>query len=54
MLEAGYTIVRLIQRFPGIGLPGDEPHVPVGEEKQSVTIVVASADGCRVNLGSNI
>jgi hypothetical protein len=50
MLEAGYTITRIIQRFPRVELPPDEPHLAVGQERQALTLVVASADGCRVKL----
>lgn len=50
LLEAGYTVARLVQRFPFINVPADDPHVEVGEEKQVLTLVVASGDGCRVQM----
>jgi hypothetical protein len=53
ILEAGYTIVRILQRFPYLVLPKDEPHVPIGKEKQILTLVIASVDGCRVKLERN-
>jgi cytochrome P450 len=50
LLEAGYTVARLVQRFPFISVPAGEPVVEVGKEKQVLTLVVASGDGCRVHL----
>lgn len=50
LLEAGYTVARLVQRFPFINVPPCDPDVEVGKEKQLLTLVVASADGCRVQL----
>lgn len=50
LLEAGYTVARLIQRFPFINVPAGDPHVDVGKEKQALTLVVASGDGCRVQM----
>lgn len=46
MLEAGYTIVRMLQRFPVMHLPEGEHVEEVG--KETLTLVVASGDGCRV------
>ena len=51
MLEASYTIVRLIQAFPRIELPPLEPNPRLGREKQTLTLVVSSAEGCYVKLG---
>ncbi|KAH8821917.1 cytochrome P450 [Xylogone sp. PMI_703] len=48
--EASYTIIRIIQTFPKLRLPPGIPIVPPGEEKQSLTIVVSSAEGCKVLL----
>ena len=50
LLEAGYTVARLVQRFPFIDVPAGDPNVGVGEEKQVLTLVVASGDGCRVQM----
>jgi len=50
LLEASYAIVRIIQTFPRIDLPEDEPRSDVGKEKQTLTLVIASAEGCRVRL----
>jgi cytochrome P450 len=52
LLEAGYTVARLIQRFPFITVPKNEPVVATGKEKQTLTLVVASGDGCRVHMRS--
>lgn len=49
-MEASYAIIRIIQTFPNLRLPPDQPQEPTGLEKQSLTIVIASADGCKVLL----
>ena len=46
LLEAGYTIVRLLQTFDRIERAA-EMRTP---ERQTVTLVVANADGCKVVL----
>ena len=53
LLEVAYTVARLVQVFPDIKVPGNEPMVGVGEERQTLTLVVACADGCRVVLGQD-
>jgi cytochrome P450 len=50
LLEAAYTVARLVQRFPSITVPDGEPHVEVGKEKQTLTLVVSPSDGCWVKL----
>jgi hypothetical protein len=50
LTEASYAIVRIIQTFPELRLPPETPNVPPGEEKQALTIVVSSAEGCKVLL----
>lgn len=50
MLEAAYTTVRIIQAFPRIELPGTGADVELGLEKQDLTLVVASGEGCEVSL----
>jgi hypothetical protein len=50
LLEASCAIVRIIQTFPQLRLPPGIPIVPPGEEKQALTIVVSSAEGCKVLL----
>ncbi|KAJ5325530.1 Cytochrome P450 E-class CYP52 [Penicillium brevicompactum] len=50
LTEASYAIIRIIQTFPDLKLPPDVPVAPTGEEKQNMTIVVMSADGCKVSL----
>ncbi|EMD97755.1 hypothetical protein COCHEDRAFT_1085873, partial [Bipolaris maydis C5] len=52
LLEAGYTVARLVQKFPFLTVPQDEPIVATGKEKQVLTLVVASGDGCRVHMRS--
>ena len=50
LTEAAYTIVRMIQRFPVIKLPPNEPVVKTGKEKQIITLVISIKDGCNVVL----
>lgn len=51
LMEVSYTIVRLLQAIPTIKLPaGETGKGPVGTEKQRLTLVLSSADGCRVEL----
>jgi hypothetical protein len=48
--EAAYTIVRLLQRLPGLSLTTDEKVELVGVEKQTMTLVMSITNGCRVQL----
>lgn len=48
LLEAGYVVVRILQKFRSFELDPRDKGIPVGAEKQEVTLVVASTDGCRV------
>ncbi|KAL9109660.1 MAG: hypothetical protein Q9227_005698 [Pyrenula ochraceoflavens] len=50
LLEASYTIARILQVFPNVKVPEGEPVVDIGMEKQILTLVVACGDGCRVTL----
>ena len=49
-MEASYGIVKIIQTFPNLRLPPEIQKEKTGQEKQKLTIVVASADGCKVLL----
>ena len=48
LMEVSYTVVRLLQTYPIIQLPAGEIIEPVGAERQKLTLVLSSADGCRV------
>jgi cytochrome P450 len=48
LLEAGYVTVRILQKFRSFELDSRDARIAVGAEKQEVTLVVASTDGCRV------
>ncbi|KAI1264766.1 cytochrome P450 [Xylariaceae sp. FL1019] len=50
LMEVYYTTVKLLQTLPSIALPSGEPNEPVGTERQRLTLVLASADGCRVSI----
>ncbi len=46
--EAAYVTVRLLQRFATIELPKNELIEVVGGEKQKMTLVISSEEGCKV------
>ena len=50
MMEVYYTVIRLFQAFQSIELPSGEVIEPVGTERQTLTLVLSSADGCRVSV----
>ena len=50
LFEAGFTIVRLLQTFEVIGKADISFQAPLGEEKQVLTLVVSSGDGCCVRM----
>ena len=50
LMEASCAIICLLQKFPCIRLPPDYPVVPIGQEKQELTVFLKSADGCKVLL----
>lgn len=45
-LLAGYTVVRLMQEFSVVEMAKEMP----GIERQTITLVLANADGCKVVL----
>ena len=49
-MEASYAIIRIMQNFPTIRLPTDEPNEAVGAERQTYTIGLAPTDGVKVLL----
>jgi hypothetical protein len=50
LMEASYGIVSIIQTFPNLRLPPETEIEKTGQEKQNLTIVVSSAEGCKVLL----
>ena len=50
LTEAAYTVVRIFQTFRTIRLAGGSPVELTGVEKQTITLTVASANGCVVEL----
>lgn len=52
LMEVSYTVVRLLQTFSSIILPKGQPIEPVGSERQRLTLVLSSADGCKVQIHS--
>lgn len=51
LTEAAYVVVRLLQRFPDLRLPSQEKLELVGVEKQTMTLVMSSTEGCKLELG---
>jgi hypothetical protein len=51
LTEAAYTVVRILQEYPDIGLPEGTRIDPVGAERQVMTLVIKCADECKVDLG---
>jgi hypothetical protein len=48
-LEAGYVVVRMLQRWSEVSVAGKVEEWPeVGMERQRVTLVVSCAEGCRL------
>ncbi|MCJ1366418.1 hypothetical protein MMC16_005546 [Acarospora aff. strigata] len=52
LLEASYVIVRLLQTFKDFEHDPMREIVEVGQERQDVTLVLASADGCHIRVRS--
>lgn len=50
IMEISYTIVRLFQATSAISIPPGEAVEPIGSERQRLSLVLAPADGCRINL----
>ncbi|KAF7868659.1 hypothetical protein EAF04_005189 [Stromatinia cepivora] len=50
LTEASYGIVRVLQTFPDIHLPPSWEILPSGREKQALTLVLRSGEGCNVVL----
>jgi hypothetical protein len=48
LTEAAYVVVRLLRRFETITLLEGEDVQVVGQEKQSMTLVIATEEGCPV------
>jgi hypothetical protein len=50
LTEAAYTVVRILQRFPTIKLPEGALVELTGVEKQSMTLVISTTEGCKVAI----
>ena len=48
--EAAYTVFRILQTFPDITIPSGEKVELVGVEKQTITLVISIAEGCKVHI----
>jgi cytochrome P450 len=48
ILEASYTIVRLLQTFKDFEYDPGQEMVEIGRERQDVTLVLSSSDGCHI------
>lgn len=52
LTEAAYTVVRLLHQFPVIRLPAAQKVEILGVEKQTMTLVLSSTEGCMVDFAS--
>ncbi len=52
LTEAAYTVVRLLLKFPVILLPAGQKVELTGVEKQTITLVLSSTEGCMVDIAS--
>ena len=52
LTEAAYTVVRLLQQFAVIRLPAGQKVELTGVEKQTMTLVLSSTEGCMVDIAS--
>ncbi|KIW00620.1 uncharacterized protein PV09_07816 [Verruconis gallopava] len=50
LMQLSYTIIRILQAIPEIKMPEGEKWEAVGTERQRLTLVLSSADGCRVKI----
>ena len=50
MMEASCAVIRILQTFPQVRLPPGHRVVPLGQEKQELTVFLKSAEGCQVLL----
>ncbi len=50
--EAAYTVIRLLQHFPVMRLPAGQKFDLTGVEKQTMTLVLSSTEGCMVDIVS--
>ncbi|KAL3450885.1 cytochrome P450 [Aspergillus insuetus] len=48
LMEASYGLVRLLQEFPNLRIAPDVAQTTPGLEKQNLTIVLSSAEGCKL------
>ncbi|MCJ1417911.1 hypothetical protein MMC32_004256 [Xylographa parallela] len=49
LTEAAYTTVRLLRQFPAMRLPAGQKVELMGVEKQTMTLVLQSTEGCMVD-----
>ncbi|KAL9611679.1 MAG: hypothetical protein Q9167_003674 [Letrouitia subvulpina] len=50
LIEASYTIVRLLQRYPKVEMAEDQAYEKPGSEAQKMTLVMAVGDECVLRL----
>ena len=50
--EAAYTVVPILLKFPIIRIPAGQTVEITGVEKQTMTLVLSSTEGCMVDLAS--
>lgn len=50
LMEASCAIVKILQTFPNVRLPDGYAIESTGQERQTLGILITSADGCKVVL----
>ncbi|KAL8904216.1 MAG: hypothetical protein Q9171_007130 [Xanthocarpia ochracea] len=52
LTEAAYTVVRILLQFPVIRLPAGTKVKLTGVNKQAITLMLSSIEGCKVEIAS--
>ena len=53
LTEAAYIVVRILLKFPMIRLPKGQKVEIIGAEKQTLTLVLSSTQGCMVEMAAS-
>jgi cytochrome P450 len=53
LMQISYTVIRLLQAISALNMPEGEKWEPIGTERQRLTLVLSSANGCKVEIGQN-
>lgn len=53
LFQAGFVVVRVIQQFPTMKLPGEKEVNLLGVEAQTTSLVLSIKEGCNVEIGNH-